>query len=201
MSDDEPVRSLEPPILLLAMPQVLDPFFHKSVILLIHHEEAGSLGFIVNRPTKIKVGEVLRGLEIEWRGQDNQLAHFGGPVQPQLGTVIYGFDGVASGTDKGAEILPGVAMTQHLTELQGLADAPPGALRLILGHAGWGDGQLLKEIRRNDWLTAPPRPDLIFADDPDAAWEHALASVGIDPATLPAWTLSEEDGDDDLLAN
>ncbi len=199
MSDDESAPSLEPPILLLAMPQVHDPFFHKSVVLLIHHEEAGSLGFIVNRPTKIKVGEVLRGLEIEWRGRENLLAHFGGPVQPQLGTVIYGHDAAANGQPAAsAEILPGVAMTQHLTELEGLADAPPGALRLILGHAGWGDGQLLKEIQRNDWLTAPPRPDLIFADDPDAAWEHALASVGIDPTTLPAWTLGD---DDDAIAN
>ncbi len=52
------------PVMLMAMPQVLDPFFHRSVVLLLHHEDEGSFGFIVNRPTGIKVGEILKGMDV-----------------------------------------------------------------------------------------------------------------------------------------
>src|ERR1700686_2891941 len=82
--------TLSTPVLLLAMPQVLDPFFHRSVVLLVRHEDEGSLGFIVNRPTGIKVNEILKGMEVEWHGRDDAVAYFGGPVQPNLGTVLFG---------------------------------------------------------------------------------------------------------------
>ena len=113
---------LETPVLLLAMPQVLDPFFHKSVVLLIHHQDEGSLGFIVNRPTGIRVAEILSGLEIPWQGESETMAFFGGPVQPQLGTVIFRqtADGPiempeseAAESDHFKEIFPGAAMTQR----------------------------------------------------------------------------------------
>ena len=73
------------------------------------------------------------------------------------------------------------------------ARRPPPRFRLLLGHAGWGAGQLMEEILRNDWLTAPATADLVFAGDPEAAWAEALASVGVDPDTLPSWT-AEDDG-------
>ena len=59
-----------------------------------------------------------------------------------------------------------------------LAETPPSDFRLFLGYAGWGSGQLMQEILRNDWLTAPVRPDLIFASDPEQVWDDALRSVG-----------------------
>ena len=80
---------LSAPVLLLAMPQVLDPFFHHSVVLLLHHEDQGSFGFIVNRPTGIKVREILQGMDVGWNGGEAAVAYFGGPVQPQLGTVLF----------------------------------------------------------------------------------------------------------------
>ncbi|HEX5760123.1 MAG TPA: YqgE/AlgH family protein [Thermoanaerobaculia bacterium] len=178
---------LTAPVLLLAMPQVLDPFFHRSVVLLAHHEEGGSFGFIVNRPTGIKVSEILSGMEVSWRGRDEAVAYFGGPVQPQLGTVLWTPDGDASLGDTASWILPGVAITQHIGDLSALAERPPDRLRLILGYAGWGAGQLLDEILRNDWLTAPVDSDLLFAPDPERIWSDALRSVGVDPAALPSW--------------
>ena len=62
------MSTLETPILLIAMPQVLDPFFHRSVVLLVHHGDEGSFGFIVNRTTGIRVPEILAGMEIGWNG-------------------------------------------------------------------------------------------------------------------------------------
>ncbi len=182
---------LETPILLIAMPQVLDPFFHMSVVLLIDHHEQGSLGFIVNRPTRVPVSDVLEGLDIPWQGGDDQSAFFGGPVQPQLGTVIYRSREPVS--DSETEIYSGASLTQNIRDLQQLAAGPPRDLRLFLGYAGWGEGQLLSEILRNDWVTAPVHHDLVFVDDPAEAWRAALRSVGIDPDQLPSWTPQDTD--------
>jgi putative transcriptional regulator len=190
---------LSPPVLLLAMPQVLDPFFHKSVVLLIHHEDEGSFGFILNRPTGIKVAEILKGMEVLWHGPEDAVAHFGGPVRPQLGTVLFATPSAPEGTgrpereeketpDSASEVLPGLALTQHIGDLAQLAEGPPEQFRLFLGYAGWGEGQLVEEILRNDWLTAPVQSELIFAPDPSTVWEDALRSVGVNPATLPSWT-------------
>lgn len=176
------------PVMLMAMPQVLDPFFHRSVVLLLHHEDEGSFGFIVNRPTGIKVSEILKGMDVGWEGGEEAVAYFGGPVQPQLGTVL--FSPVLEENDPedtATEIAPGLALTQHIGDLSRLAEAPPDQFRLLLGYAGWGEGQLMEEILRNDWLTAPVSSDLIFAPDPERVWDAALRSVGIDPAALPSW--------------
>lgn len=190
MSDSE----LTTPLLLMAMPQVLDPFFHKSVVLLLHHEDEGSFGFIVNRPTGIKISEILKGMEVGWHGSTEDVAFFGGPVQPQLGTVLFTPDApLANGEEDeddetASEVIPGVALTQHIGDLSRLAEAPPDHFRLFLGYAGWGEGQLIEEILRNDWLTAPVSSELIFAADPEKVWDEALRSVGVDPAILPSWT-------------
>src|SRR5947209_12345665 len=176
------------PVLLMAMPQVLDPFFHRSVVLLLHHEPEGSIGFIVNRPTGIKVSEILKGMDVGWRGRDETVAYFGGPVQPNLGTVLFAPVLPEGGEeDTATEIAPGVALTQHIGDLARLAEETPDRFRLLLGYAGWGEGQLMEEILRNDWLTAPVDGDLIFGPDPDQVWVAALRSVGIDPAALPSW--------------
>ncbi len=187
---------LSTPVLLMAMPQVLDPFFHRSVVLLLHHEEAGSFGFILNRPTGIKVSEILKGMDIGWSGRQEAVAYFGWPVQPNLGTVLFAPlvpDGDPE--DTATEVLPGVALTQHIGDLSRLAEAPPGQFRLILGYAGWGEGQLMEEILRNDWLTAPASSELIFAPDPEQIWGAALRSVGIDPAVLPSWVPGRDSED------
>lgn len=192
MSDES---DLQAPVLLMAMPQVLDPFFHRSVVLLVHHDDEGSLGFIVNRPTGIRVHDILSGMEIAWQGDKAAVAHFGGPVQPQLGSVLYADDeGGSRATEAATEVTPGMAITQHIRDLQQLAADPPALFRLFLGYAGWSAGQLMEEILRNDWLTAPVDGDIVFCGDRAATWESALRSVGVDPAALPAWTPSGGDG-------
>lgn len=181
--------ALAPPLLLLAMPQVADPYFRKSVILLLAHEDEGSFGFIVNRRTELKVAEILADLALPWGGGDEELAQFGGPVQPQVGTVLFsGLGDELPPLESATEIFPGIHLTQHIGELAALAGRPPYRFRLMLGYAGWGGGQLVSEIVRNDWLIAPVDPDLVFGGATEAVWEAAVSSVGVDPSTLPAWT-------------
>jgi putative transcriptional regulator len=185
---------LASPVLLLAMPQVLDPYFHRTVVLLLRHEEEGSFGFIVNRPTDTRLTEILEEMEIQWGGREDARAHFGGPVQPQLGSVLFvpeagrDIDGEAT-----SEVLPGLMLTHHVGDLQKLAADPPERFRLLLGYAAWGTGQLMEEILRNDWLTAPADPELVFSPDPERAWSDALSSVGINPEALPSWTAGNDE--------
>lgn len=182
---------LQAPVLLVAMPQVADPFFKKSVVLLLQHEEAGSFGFILNRPTGVKLSDVLDGMEMAEESRDEAEAFIGGPVQPQLGSVLFRTrddeqeQGVAS-----TEVLPGLSMSQHVGDLEKLIQVPPDRMRLFLGYAAWGEGQLVEEILRNDWLIAPVDRNLVFTAAPDGSWDVALRSLGIDnPAALPTWTL------------
>lgn len=186
---------LEAPVLLLAMPQVLDPFFQHSVVLLLHHNEEGSVGFIVNRPTEIQLADILSGMEISWQGEAGDLAFFGGPVQSQMGTVMFSMaESELADRDSTTEVCPGILITQQLEDLGRLAENPPSSFRLFLGYAGWGAGQLVDEIVRNDWLMAPVQTELLFSDEPEVSWQRALESVGVDPETLPAWT---QDGADE----
>lgn len=195
MSDE--ARELEPPVLLIAMPQVLDPFFHRSVVLLIHNDDEGSFGLITNRSTGIKVTEILKGMEISWGGGGEDVAFFGGPVQPQMGTLMFDAQAVAdrgeSADATSSLVAPGVRLTQNVTDLGELAASPPEHMRLYLGYAGWGAGQLVEEILRNDWMTAPIDNQMLFTDDPETVWARALDSVGVDPDTLPSWTAPEPD--------
>lgn len=192
------VARLEPPFLLLAMPQVQDPFFHRSVVLVFQHDEQGSVGFIINRRTGSLVTELLQGMEIQWGGDKDLAVYFGGPVHPHLGTVLYdgtGMEGEPSG-EEGVEIkgLSGVRFTRNMDDLKKLAGRPPASVRLFLGYAGWGPGQLLQEILRNDWLTASIDRDLVFSADPDGVWAAAVRSVGADPDALPSWVPGSEEG-------
>ncbi len=182
---------LETPSLLIAMPQVLDPFFARAVVLLAAHEEGGeggSLGFVVNRPSQLKVDEVLRELDIEWLGGSQAPAFVGGPVQPEVGTVLLSLDGLTGVEADGiTRIAPGVGATQNILALRTLARRAPERMRLLLGHAGWAPGQLMQELTRSDWLTAPVEASIVFSPDPVDAWSAALASLGIDPGALPSW--------------
>jgi putative transcriptional regulator len=188
------VSKLEPPVLLVAMPQVLDPFFHHAVVLLLAHEEQGSFGFLLNRQTDVKVADILGGLELAWAGPEAMLADFGGPVQPQLGTVLWSPPQPLREDSEPMHVLPGVALSQNLADLAVLASAPPERLRMFLGYAGWGAGQLMDEILRNDWLTAPAQSEFLFTVPRESLWETALRSVGVDPAALPSWTAISDEG-------
>jgi putative transcriptional regulator len=190
----EPAAELETPLLLIAMPQVVDPFFHRAVVLLMRHTDEGSFGVIVNRPTDVTVQDVLAGMEIDWEGSDTEPAYFGGPVLPQAGSVLFlplprvVDPETTQPEDQELDLGAGMRLTHHVHRLADLAAKPPPAFRLFLGHSGWGEGQLVEEILRNDWLIAPVSHELVFANDPSDVWERTLESVGVDPATLPSWT-------------
>jgi putative transcriptional regulator len=189
---DQP-SELTCPTLLVATPQVHDPFFDHSVVLLLNHDETGSFGFNINRPTELTIEDVLSGLDISWCGESDCQAFFGGPVQPQLGSVL--FRSAPTGEsldtrllDETPEVFSGLRMTQNIDHLKALAGNPPVGFRLYLGYAGWATGQLVQEILRNDWIIVPVIDELLFSSEPQSVWTLALEEAGVDPQSLPSWT-------------
>jgi putative transcriptional regulator len=182
------VETLEPPLFLIAMPQIVDPFFHRSVVLLLEHNAEGAFGLIVNRPLDLKIASVVTDLGIAWRGGDDALVYLGGPVQPNAGMTL--FSGAHGEEDKvrTREVAPGIHLANDTETLKRLAAAAPEKFRLIVGYAGWSAGQLEGELSRNDWLLAPVESELVFAREADRVWPRALESIGVRPESLPAVT-------------
>lgn len=172
------------PALLVAMPQLLDPNFKRSVVLLLHHDDQGTFGLVLNRPAQISASHLCTTLEIEWCGDEATPVHWGGPVQPNTGWVL---TGEAEESDEEAtEVVPGLRFAGSLATLRRVASRPPASLRLMLGYAGWGPGQLESELAQGAWLLAPLTSQIVFGVPAEEMWEHVVRSLGIDPVTLVA---------------
>lgn len=172
------------PSLLVAMPQLLDPNFRRAVVLLVHHDAEGTLGVVVNRTTDLSAPELCESISIQWPGDPEARVDWGGPVQPETGWLL--FDGPEADADETRDLTPGIHFSGSLDLLRRMLGSPPAHLRVILGYAGWGPGQLEAELAEGAWLVAPVNPSLVFDVDQDAMWTHVVRSLGIEPATLVA---------------
>lgn len=171
------------PTLLLAMPQMQDPNFSRSVVLLCRHEDDGAMGLIVNRRTGTRVTSITvlepppvrdNGLEV-W---------IGGPVDPQRAWLLLGYDPETRGS---FEVGHGLYLSASADTLRQVIETEAGenpTQRFLLGYAGWGGGQLESELAASAWLTADVSKSLIFETPADDMWQAAIRSLGIDPYSL-----------------
>ena len=167
------------------MPQLQDPNFIRSVMMIVQHDEDGTFGLVLNRPADMSARDLCSGLDVSWGGDPALPLHWGGPVQPQTGWMLFADDAHPGAfADEATELAEGVYFAGSLNVLRVVAEAPPGDVRLFLGYAGWGPGQLEAEMVEGVWLTAPASRDALFAVEADALWEHVVRGLGIDPATL-----------------
>ena len=172
--------------LLVAMPQMQDPRFARSVVYLCAHSaDAGAMGLVVNKTIgSLTVEELYAHLKIEPRRRSNrpQPVHFGGPVDPGRGFVLHSAEYHEEGT---LEVGDEFAMTATLDILRamGKGEGPQRSL-LALGYAGWGPGQLDAEIQANGWLSVTADAELVFGFDDDSKWQRALAKLGASPEML-----------------
>jgi putative transcriptional regulator len=171
--------------LLVAMPQMQDPRFARSVVYLCAHSgEAGAMGLVVNkRIDALTIDELYAHLKIEPLPANRpQPVHFGGPVDQGRGFVLHSADYREEGT---LDIGDQFAMTATLDILRamGKGEGPRQAL-LALGYAGWAPGQLDAEIQANGWLAVPADAELVFGEDDDVKWTRAPAKLGVSPSTL-----------------
>jgi putative transcriptional regulator len=157
--------------LLIAGPTLLDPNFHRSVVLICAHSDEGALGLVLNRPSPLEIGDAVPELD-DALGDSGRL-WIGGPVQ-ESGVVL-----LADFVDPGESLM--VAGDLGLvTDGATLGDLAlrTRRLRAYLGHSGWGPGQLESELERDDWIVAPLRAAEPFDDDAGDLWAGALSELG-----------------------
>jgi putative transcriptional regulator len=157
--------------LLIAGPPLLDPNFHRTVVLIIDHSPEGALGLVLNRPSESSVGEVVS--ELGGLLAPDSPVFVGGPVEPGGLIVLARF----AEPDLAALLSFGDV---GLLRAEAPLDDPPELLatRAFAGHAGWGPGQLDDELERGDWILEPATVDDAFTDDPDGLWSSVLARKG-----------------------
>jgi putative transcriptional regulator len=167
--------------LLVAMPSMGDPRFERTVIYLCLHARDGAMGIVVNKPNAtLSFNDLLEQLNIEAGQAQHSIRVFtGGPVDMSKGFVLHSDEFDEDGTIK---LRGGMALTTTVNILKALAAGTgPRQSLLALGYAGWGAGQLEREVTENTWLTIDSDPALVFAEDPDLVWERAFAKVRVDP--------------------
>ena len=170
--------------LLVAMPDMMDPRFSKSVILMIFHTAEGAMGVVVNKPAgHVQVSEILKsgkGVPVE---SDPIPIHFGGPVDHERAIIIHSRDCREYTSTKFINEHFGVTTTPDILADFSKGEGPSSSL-LVLGYAGWAAGQLESELEQNSWLTCDGNPELVFNTDADVKWEAAIKSLGISPSML-----------------
>jgi putative transcriptional regulator len=171
------------PSLLVAMPDLADPNFRRAVVLLVHHDEDGTVGLVLNRKADLTATDLCESLDVEWLGDPDWAVSWGGPVQPNTGWVVAGGDALAA-LPEATPFAEGLHFAGSLDALRWVAGEPPPQLRLFLGYAGWGPGQLEAELAAGAWVLAPFAHEPIFAVSEDELWAHVWRLLGIDPATV-----------------
>lgn len=170
------------PSLLLSMPQLTDPNFNRSVVLLCKHSEEGAFGVIVNRPL-VTSGRVVVQLDPPVATDRELQVWIGGPVEPQRSWILAG-DTPDDG-EPVMQIADGLFLSTSPDLLRRLLEPdPPPRARLMVGYAGWGAGQLEAELEASAWLMSDIDTDLIFNTPPERMWEAAIRRLGADPANL-----------------
>ncbi len=165
--------------LLVAMPQMRDPRFTRSVIYMCAHNAEGAMGLVINRLVgSITFPDMLEQLGIAAGDHGRQIkVHFGGPVDAGRGFVLHSDEYRHEGT---VAVVDGMALTATIDILKDIAGGHgPQRCLLALGYAGWGAGQLDAEIQANGWLTVPADANLVFEGDLDGKWERALGKIGV----------------------
>ena len=169
---------------LIAMPNMVDPHFAKTLTFICEHNDQGALGVVINRPIDMNLQTLLEQISIPLESDTFKSipVHFGGPVQTDRGFVLHMPVGQWQSTlAVGSEI----GLTTSKDILQAVARGEvPKLILVTLGYAGWAPGQLEHEIAQNAWLTVPARPEVIFGLPPEERVAAAMQLLGVDYASL-----------------
>jgi putative transcriptional regulator len=170
------------PALLLSMPQLVDPNFARSVVLLCEHAAEGAFGLVVNRPSDVAAASAVH-LEPELAKPNDLPLLIGGPVEPQRGWIL---TSQPPAEVEHRELGAGLYLSASPVLLRRVLSVRPLPKRthVLAGYAGWGPGQLDAELAQSAWLIAPVELDLIFEIPAAASWEMAIRRLGADPYLL-----------------
>ena len=166
--------------LLIAMPTLEDPNFARTVTYICEHGEHGAMGIVLNRPTDLCLADVLQHMEIEggMGAAGEQIVYLGGPVEEERGFVLHTHtDPWDSTLAIDAEI--SITTSRDILEAMARGTGPRHTL-VALGYAGWGAGQLEREMQQNAWLSGPADQSILFELPADQRWEAAARLLGVD---------------------
>ncbi len=169
---------------LIAMPNMADPYFSKSLTYICEHNEQGALGIVVNRAIDLTLSSLLDQLDIPADNLEigNTQVHFGGPVQMDRGFVLHQPLGQWQST---LQVNDNIGLTTSKDILQAVAHgAGPSKFFVTLGYAGWAPGQLEHEISLNAWLTVAADTSLIFDLSLETRFDAAMQLLGINASNL-----------------
>lgn len=179
-------RSLAPAFL-LSMPQLRDPNFERTVVLLCKHSEDGAFGLVVNRPVMTS-GRVTVNLDPPFEIDRAVQVWIGGPVEPQRSWMLVGQqlqDEDSADNEGGMSITEGLHLSTSPRLLRRtLEPDPPARVHLVVGYSGWGPGQLEAELAASAWLVGEADPEIVFDVDPCDMWETAIRRLGVEPGAL-----------------
>lgn len=164
------------PLLLIASPQMRDPIFEGALVLLWHHDAEGAAGIVVNRPLEHHIDEVIHvDPELDLTPYSKIRVNWGGPVEGSSGTVLTQTGLVG---DEGMELPHGLALT-HSQEVLTRILKQGGPVMLCLGYAGWGPGQLGREMEEGAWLWTDCNAELVLHTPAEQRYDAALATLGL----------------------
>lgn len=169
---------------LIAMPNMADPHFTRTLTYIAEHSDQGALGVIINRPIDMTLQTLFDRVELplEADGFSAQPVYFGGPVQTDRGFVLHRPAGDWHST---LRVNDEIALTSSRDILQAIgATGEPREVLISLGYAGWTAGQLEDELAQNAWLTVPADLDIIFDLPPEERLAAAMQKLGVDFAKL-----------------
>jgi len=170
---------------LIAAPQLRDPNFYRSVVLMLEHNSENAMGLIVNRPSGTTIGEALT--EHSPVNNVNAPVYCGGPVEQNSLFMLH--NSVTLGKQD-QEVAPGLFLAGSQQSFDQIVrqEAPLGQnvlFRLVNGYAGWGAGQLEGEIARGDWKVLPKANGMLLEEDPYGLWEVCMRRLNRLTRVLP----------------
>jgi putative transcriptional regulator len=169
---------------LIAMPNMADPYFSRTLTFICEHNEQGALGVVVNRPIDMTLAALFERLNLQTgaRGLAETPVYFGGPVQTDRGFVLHAPIGKWSSTLPVRDRL-GLTTSRDILEAVSHGEGP-GRMLLTLGYSGWAAGQLEHEITQNAWLTVAAQDSVIFDVPAEERLPAAMELLGVSYATL-----------------
>ncbi len=159
--------------LLISEPFLPDPNFERTVVLLCEHNEEGSFGFVLNKPSILKVGEIMEDI-----ADLGNVVYVGGPVQQDTLHFIHR----NAALENAVEIIDSIHWGGTFSDLVLLFETQQMEekdIRFFLGYSGWGPGQLEIELDQDSWIVCDYVTDqLLFDTDADVMWRKALEGMG-----------------------
>jgi len=165
--------------LLIAMPRLADPNFHRTVTLIVSHDDqGGAFGIVLGKLTRLAAHELGEPLGLPWQRDDVKFVRYGGPCERPRIWLMHGGE---TPLDDAVTIAPGVHLGSSPDLLRELNRRQEIPLMIFSGYAGWAPGQLEREIQENSWLPGEVTPALVFNTTPEDVWEAALRLSELSP--------------------